>query len=271
MKKIMEQPLVSVLMTAYNREAYIAEAIESVLSSIYENFELIIVDDCSKDNTVSIARDYEQKDARVKVFINEHNLGDYQNRNKAASLGQGKYIKYIDSDDVMYPHCLSVMVYAMEQFPEAGFALSAMHDAAKPYPVLLSPREIYLEHYNGYTHFHRAPGSALIKKEVFDDIGGFSGERMIGDVDMWYKMSMYYPMVKTVNDLYWDRQHNSQERNSAYAKNEYPRLMKMVSDRYASHVDCPLTKEEILALERKNRLNSRLKNTALWLKRFLVR
>ena len=65
-----DQPLVSVLMTAYNREKYISEAIESVLSSTFKNFELIIVDDGSVDNTVKIARGYELKDSRIKVFTN---------------------------------------------------------------------------------------------------------------------------------------------------------------------------------------------------------
>ena len=75
----MEAPLVSVLMTAYNRQQFIAEAIESVLASTYINFELIIVDDCSKDDTVLIAKTYEKLDARIQVHINEQNLGDYGN------------------------------------------------------------------------------------------------------------------------------------------------------------------------------------------------
>ena len=77
-------PLVSLLMTAFNREKYIAEAIESVLASTYTNFELIVVDDCSKDATVEIARKYEKQDERIKVYINEINLGQFPNRNKAA-------------------------------------------------------------------------------------------------------------------------------------------------------------------------------------------
>ena len=82
----------SVLMTAYNREKYIGEAIESVLASSYTNFELLIVDDGSKDNTITIAQSFEQKDSRIKVYINKKNLGDYPNRNYAASLATGKYI-----------------------------------------------------------------------------------------------------------------------------------------------------------------------------------
>ena len=89
-------------MTAYNRQDYIAEAIESVLASTYKNFELIISDDCSSDQTLEIARGFALKDERIKVFVNEKNLGDYPNRNKAASYARGKYIQYIDSDDLLH-------------------------------------------------------------------------------------------------------------------------------------------------------------------------
>ena len=85
----MATPLVSVLMTAYNREKYIAEAIESVLASTFQDFELIIVDDCSRDHTVEIVRRY-TSDPRLQVHVNEKNLGDYPNRNRAASLVQNR-------------------------------------------------------------------------------------------------------------------------------------------------------------------------------------
>ena len=238
------EPLVSVLMTAYNCEKFIDDAITSVLSSTYTNFELIIVNDCSVDNTEEVCKKYEAKDARVHYYLNEENLGDYPNRNKAASYAKGKYIKYLDADDIIYPHGLEVMVRAMERFPEAGFGLCAQPDADKPYPVLLSPKEIYNEHFSGHGHFYRAPGSAIILKDAFDKVGGFSGERMIGDTDLWFKMAMYYPMAKIITYLYWDRQHANQERQSDYAKNEYPRLQAMVLDRYFSHKDCPLSEVE---------------------------
>src|SRR6187200_3447154 len=116
-------PLVSVLMTSFNREKYIAEAIQSVLDSEYRNFELIIVDDASKDKTIEIARSFERTDNRIKVSQNSKNLGDYPNRNKAASLASGKYLKYVDSDDKINKNCLSVMVAGMEKFPEAALGL----------------------------------------------------------------------------------------------------------------------------------------------------
>src|SRR5688572_26575631 len=126
-----DRPLVSVLMTAYNREKYIAESIESVLRSTYIHFELIIVDDASKDRTVEIARSY--KDPRIQVYVNEKNLGDYPNRNRAASYASGKYIKYLDADDIIYYYGLGVMVEYIERFPKAGFALASIVSNEKPF------------------------------------------------------------------------------------------------------------------------------------------
>ena len=104
-----QPPLVSVLMTSYNREKYIGLAIESVLNSTYQNWELIICDDCSSDGTVEIAKSFAKKDARIRVYINERNLGDYPNRNRAAQYAVGTYLKYVDADD--YP-CLLLLLLA---------------------------------------------------------------------------------------------------------------------------------------------------------------
>ena len=240
----MNGPLVSVLMTAFNREMYIAEAIESVLSSTYPNFELIVVDDCSKDRTVEIAKGYELKDKRVRVFVNETNLGDYNNRNKAASYATGKYIKYLDSDDVMYSYTLQIMVDYMEQFPEAGFGLSAVHDS-RPYPIVLTPKQSYLEHFYQWGHFDRAPGSSIIRKDCFDEIGGFTGERFVGDASLWFRLGRCYPLVKIPPNLTWNREHPSQESKfeREHAKKVNLQRKKFVFDALA-HPSCPLSEEE---------------------------
>ena len=91
----MNSPIISVLMTTYNREKYVGAAIESVLKSSFKDFELVVVDDRSKDKTVDIVREWQAKDDRVKLFINEQNLGDYPNRNQAAAHATGKYLKYV--------------------------------------------------------------------------------------------------------------------------------------------------------------------------------
>jgi glycosyltransferase involved in cell wall biosynthesis len=162
-------PMVSVLITSYNRANYIGATLESVLASHFTDFEVIVSDDASSDNTVEIARTYAGQDDRIRVFVNEQNLGDYPNRNKAASHAAGKYIKYVDSDDILYPHALTVMVDGMERFPEAGFGLSSHPDPKTPYPVMTDPHQTYLEHFSGFSHFDRAPGKDRWFQRAQDD------------------------------------------------------------------------------------------------------
>jgi glycosyltransferase involved in cell wall biosynthesis len=218
---MLKEPLVSVLMTAYNRELFIRDAIESVLNSSFNDFELIIVDDCSSDRTLEIAKYCAAQDGRVKVFKNEQNLGDYNNRNRAASLANGKYLKYLDSDDIMYPHCLTIMVQAMEKYSEAAYAISTNFDNVKPFPILLYPKEMILEHIFRHNLLFRAPGSVIIKRSIFEQEGGFSGSRWIGDAELWIKLSQKYPIVKVNPGLYWARSHKDQE--STVFRNEMNR------------------------------------------------
>lgn len=240
----MNPPLVSVLLTAWNREKYIGEAVECVLASTFTDFELIIVDDASTDGTADIIKSYAEKDSRIRFYINEKNIGDYPNRNKVASYAIGKYLKYTDSDDVLYEHAIQVMVAAMTKFPEAGFCLCTDADPHRPYPVMISGREAYLENFNGYGHFNRAPGSSLIKREAFERVGAFSGRPLIGDNELWFKLSNYYPMVKIPGGLYWDRNHGDQERFSELAIKKYRKLRHGILLEAFADKDCPLTEEE---------------------------
>lgn len=240
------QPLVSVLMTAYNREKYIAEAIESVIASTYQNWELIIVDDCSKDKTVEIAKSYEAKEIRIKVYINEKNLGDYPNRNKVASYAKGKYLKYVDADDLIYPHGLEQLVYYMEQFPEAAYGLCSLpQDDDKIYPFQLLPEEAYYRHY--FTNkwiFHKAPLSSIIKKDYFDKIGGFTGKQHLGDFEMWNLLSQKFDVILMPAGIVWHRSHDEQQMVDN-ATNPAVNLKYLVLEKeILNSPDCPLNERD---------------------------
>lgn len=256
-----EQPLVSVLMTSYNREKYIGEAIESVLQSSYSNFELIISDDASKDNTVKIARAYAEKDKRVKVYINPNNLGDYPNRNKAASYASGKYLKYVDADDYIYPWGLELLMKTMEQFPEAGWGLCSMDPLKdKPYPILLSPQEAYLLNYTQLSIFHKAPLSAIIKRDVFIMAGGFASIRMAGDYEMWHRLAQKHHVVLMPHGIVWYRTHGEQE-ISQYKL--YLKVYESIKVQYLGSANCPLdseTRNELLKKGKRNIQKNIIKN-----------
>lgn len=107
------QPLVSVIMPAYNSEKYIGKSIESVLAQDYEKFELIIVDDGSKDGTKSIVEQYAKNDIRIKL-LEQANQGVSAARNKGLDTATGEYVAFLDSDDLWDADNLSVMVQAAE-------------------------------------------------------------------------------------------------------------------------------------------------------------
>jgi glycosyltransferase involved in cell wall biosynthesis len=252
MRKEDSNPLVSVLMTLYNCEDYISEAIESVVSSTYSNWELIIVDDISKDNSVSIVREYVAKDNRIKLFINPENLGDYPNRNKAASYANGKYLKYVDADDKIYPHGLEILVRQMETFPDAGFGLCSLEqDSKKMFPFSLQPFEIYRRHYIEKTHvFHKAPLSSIINRDVFNDVGGFANVRHYGDYDLWHRLSKKHNLVLMPHGIVWYRVSDGQEA-SVRRKNPINRVKTI----HAAHIhtiaeDAPLSIEEKKKLDK---------------------
>ena len=96
------QPLVSVIMPAYNAEKYIAEAIQSVISQTYTNWELFVLDDCSTDSTAKIAEGFARADGRIHLLENPQNMGVARTRNRGFDLAQGEWIALLDSDDVWH-------------------------------------------------------------------------------------------------------------------------------------------------------------------------
>lgn len=98
--RVIDMVLVSVIMSSYNYANYISDAIESVLEQDIRDTELIIVDDCSKDNSREIIQSYEKKDARIRTILHEENLGIARTYNDGLDAAKGEYVAFLDSDDI---------------------------------------------------------------------------------------------------------------------------------------------------------------------------
>src|SRR6266702_4234136 len=131
-------PTISIVMVTYNSSKYVHMAIESVLSSSYSNFELIISDDCSSDETWNIINNYQ--DPRIKASQNEINVGEYLNRNKCINLAQGKYLIFVDGDDILYSHGLEYFVKMFDFYNAAGIAFLSSYCNKIIYPIILKPK-----------------------------------------------------------------------------------------------------------------------------------
>lgn len=236
-------------MTAYNREKYIAASIESVLAQTFEDFELVIVDDCSQDRTVEIAQRY-LFDSRVRVVVNKRNLGDYPNRNNAAKYAYGQFLKYHDSDDLMYPHCLATMIMPLQAEPSAGFALSgSKYWIGGPCPMLLTPRMCYQREFLGSGMFVGGPACALFRTDILHKLGGFPNQGVGSDHIFWLKACAKVNVLLLPADLFWYRVHAGQELQSDRAARDYAIVPGEVW-RALHSPDCPLDGKELAQAKR---------------------
>lgn len=169
----MKIPKVSVIMPTYNAERYLRSSINSILNQTYQNFELIIIDDCSTDATPTILEEYSEKDDRVKTITNRKNLGPAKSRNKGIKMARGKYIAVQDSDDISLPERLERQVEYLERNKDVvilGTSAYIIDDEGEPIgedtvPVedkkirkILSRRNCL---YHGSVMFHRKKVESL--------------------------------------------------------------------------------------------------------------
>lgn len=117
-------PMVSVVLPTYNRAALLPASIESILNQTYENFELIIIENGSTDNTMELLNAYRNKDKRIKIINNTENRGISFARNQGNKIARGKYIAIMDSDDISLPDRLEKQVAFMEKNPDIAAASS---------------------------------------------------------------------------------------------------------------------------------------------------
>lgn len=164
--------LISVILPVYNGEQYLSEAIESILNQTYTNFEFIIINDGSKDNSLEIIKEYEKKDCRI-VVISRENRGLIATLNEGIKKSKGKYIARMDQDDISLPQRFTKQIELME---EKGVDICGCHFyvidhknrylAAKVISTNTNFNKIVLAHYVPFAH-----GSVMFKKDFMENHG----------------------------------------------------------------------------------------------------
>jgi glycosyltransferase involved in cell wall biosynthesis len=174
-----ESPLVSVVLGTYNGEAYLEEQLCSVLAQTWTNLEIIAIDDGSTDRTVGILREYAARDSRIKVIINEQNLGFVRNFEKGCSLSKGKWIALCDQDDYWLPEKVEKMALAIGDYPMIYCDSDLCGPDLQPIGTKISD----LVHYQSFDDcrqlcvFSRMYGHAtLITRSLFDKASPFRKE-----------------------------------------------------------------------------------------------
>jgi len=211
----MKEPIVSVLIPTYNKAEFLGEAIESVLNQTFKDFELIIVDDCSKDNTDDVVKRY-QDDCRVKYFKNVKNLGIGGNWNKTLGLATGKYIKFLMGDDKFEPELLEKYVSVMENNPNVSLVTSYRGVFGDRKSIIKQPLEGLIESKKAielilkHGNWIGEPTTVMFRRENLW-LGNFKVElKFLLDIDMWVRHLSCGDLYVIPEVLSWFRQYSGQ-------------------------------------------------------------
>lgn len=167
---------VSVIIPTYNRASLLPRAIDSVLIQTFVDFELIIINDASTDNTEEVVNEYLTKDTRVKYICNKNNLHAQEARNKAIRSARGKYIASLDDDDFWMPQKLELQMHLATTQNYAIIGCGHSYDLIPPQKVIslnrISFREKSIEEF-GFSNRGFSPSKMLIPREYLLEIGGY--------------------------------------------------------------------------------------------------
>jgi glycosyltransferase EpsE len=199
-------PKISVIMGVYNCASTLPEAIASIQKQTITNWEFIICDDGSNDDTWRIADDFRENDDRIVLLKNEKNLGLNATLNKCLSVARGQYIARMDGDDICAPERFEKELLLYSEHPEAGVISCSMNffDDDGTFGSLIydeAPQPADLLHGSQFCH-----AGALIRRDVLMGLGGYSERRdtlRVEDFDLWVRMySVGYRGFNTKEILY---------------------------------------------------------------------
>ena len=208
-------PKVSVIIPAYNVEKYIGETLDSVLTQTYSDFEVVVVDDGSQDQTASIIKQYQTKYPKKIRLIQKENGGPSKARNVGIKASTGEYIAFIDADDLWLPGKLEKQVGYFEKQPSQ---VGLVYTNAKKFdeqgiwtlPKRYRKKRAYGWIYKDLLRQNMIPNqSVIVRKRCFEEVGFFEEFLdIIEDHDMWIRIAMKYEIAFLEETLSLYREHS---------------------------------------------------------------
>lgn len=213
-----EGPRVSVCVPTYNRSSYLRQAMDSVLKQTFGDFELLVVDNASTDDTATVVSGY--RNPRVRYHCNESNLGMVGNWNKCLELARGEFIAILHDDDLWLPRFLEHMVAALDSNPEAGFAYCPCYfvdevgthigEASRTFSTdcYIESRTLFgmlVQRSGGFSN----PG-VLVRRRCYAAVGLYDDTLIqCADWDMWLRLSFRFDAAYIAEPLTCYRMHTN--------------------------------------------------------------
>ena len=203
-----KNPLISIVMSVFNAEAHVAEAIESILNQTYSDFEFLIIDDASTDNSFDILSSF--RDERITLIQNKENLGLTKSLNKGIKLAKGQYIARMDADDISLPSRLAKQLQFMQEHPEIDicgtwYKTFGEKEYLQKLPALHEQIKADLLFYTPIAH-----PSVLMKKNIFEAHKYPENFQKAQDYALWIKLIKNYKFANLPEPLLKYRIHKNQ-------------------------------------------------------------
>lgn len=224
-----DNPLVSVIIPAYNHELYIEEALQSVIDQTYPNIELIVINDGSTDGTAKVITDFISRHQNHNIqFINKQNEGVCKTLNKGLEMSTGEYVAFLASDDLWLSDRVSIQVRFLEKNENIGMVFS---DAwflrfttktdikwSNYKPGISSYFKNGIQNEDMYilllTHAIIPALTVMIRKQILKEVGFFDENLVYEDYDMWLRIAMQYPLGYINQPLAFYRMHGTNISNN---------------------------------------------------------
>ena len=265
-------PTVSVIIPNYNHAPYLKERIDSVLNQTYQDFEVIILDDCSPDNSVEVIEQYRSNPHVSHILINEQNTRNtFIQWERGISMAKGRYIWIAESDDVAEPQLLETLIGQLEQHPDASVAFchSRLIDAdgallseqntknpAQPGQITIDDSCTFLRHLLIFNYIYNA-SMAVFRRDVYDRANpDYKQFRYCGDWHFWASVCAAGRVIEVYDTLSRFRQHQRKVTEDSKKDVFHVWNDEMKTIRYIASL-CKLTTLEQRCL--KGRLSKRLR------------
>lgn len=205
---IKDMPKISVVMSVYNGESYLKEAIESILNQTLADFEFIIVNDGSVDGSLEMLQSYQ--DERIKLINNGENIGLTKSLNKALKQARGEYIARQDADDISLPNRLKEQLQYLQEHPEiallgtGAYIIEESGNILRRGVPLAEPSKENLVKDNPFVH-----GSVMFRKKIIEEVGAYNEfYRYSQDYELWLRIAVHHKAANLTHPLYKARRHS---------------------------------------------------------------
>jgi cellulose synthase/poly-beta-1,6-N-acetylglucosamine synthase-like glycosyltransferase len=210
--KSMPVPIMSVVMSVFQGERYLSQAIDSILGQTFRDFEFIIIDDGSTDDSGSILESHRRSDSRVRVYSQKNN-GLIYSLNRGCELARGQYIARMDADDIAARNRLGSQLYYMQEHPAVGVLGSAVEFIDQTGRTLrisrnpLGNADLQRALIDSDVLFHPA---VVMRKDAFVSVGGYRNVVHAEDYDLWLRIAESYELANLPEVLLKYRIHSAQ-------------------------------------------------------------